>query len=84
MPTSGVKVSRHKPKKRVCTCHKSGKKLLTNKFYACWQSYHAKCEKWLSTEHATTSQFMALNSSTLSLNAVISVGHMNVLDNKQN
>jgi len=34
---------------------------------------------WLSVEQATTSQPMFLNSSTLSENAIISVGHTNVL-----
>ena len=41
--------------------------------------YHARCEKTLSVEAANTSQLMERNSSTRSLNAMISVGHTNVL-----
>ena len=45
----------------------------------CWTTYHARWEKWLSVEHPTTSQLILRNSSTRSLNAIISVGQTNVL-----
>lgn len=42
-------------------------------------TYHAKWVNFESTEHATTSVFIALNSSIRSLKAIISVGQTNVL-----
>ena len=42
-------------------------------------TYHAKCVKTESTDTAITSVLIFLNSSTLSLNAIISVGQTNVL-----
>ena len=47
------------------------------------KTHHAKCEKCESTEQAKTSQFMARNSSALSLNAMISVGQTKVLENER-
>ena len=44
-----------------------------------FNTYQAKCVNCESTETATTAVSMALNSLTLSLNAMISVGHTNVL-----
>lgn len=42
-------------------------------------TYHARWVNLLSTEQATTSQFIFRNSCTRSLNAMISVGQTNVL-----
>ena len=47
------------------------------------QPYQAKCEYWESTEQAMTSQLIARNSLTRSLNAIISVGQTNVLEEKK-
>lgn len=44
--------------------------------------YHAKCVYFESTEQATISVLIFLNCSALSLNAMISVGHTKVLQNK--
>ncbi len=44
---------------------------------------HARWLKWLSVEHATTSQLMARNSSERSLKAMISVGQTKVLETRQ-
>ena len=46
-------------------------------------SYQARWVNWESTEQATTSVLMARNSCTRSLNAMISVGQTNVLQEKQ-
>lgn len=56
-------------------------------YFSYWRTFrgvlvHARWVKCESTEHATTSVFNARNSSTLSLNAKISVGHTNVLQEK--
>lgn len=40
---------------------------------------HAWCERYESTEHATTSVFNALNSDTLSLSAINSLGQIREL-----
>lgn len=40
---------------------------------------HAWCERYESTEHATTSVFNALNSETRSLNAINSLGQIREL-----
>lgn len=45
------------------------------------QSYHARWVNWESTEQATTWVLIAWNSCTRSLNAMISVGQTNVLQN---
>lgn len=42
-------------------------------------TYHAKCVKTESTEHATTSELIWRNSSILLLKAMISVGQTKVL-----
>lgn len=47
------------------------------------QSYQARCVNWESTEQATTWVLIAWNSCTRSLNAMISVGQTNVLQNTQ-
>ena len=43
------------------------------------KTHHAKCVNCESTEHAMTCVLIVSNSLTLSLNAMISVGHTNVL-----
>ena len=58
------------------------KAILRNKACALSTTYHAKCVYLESTEQATISVLIFLNCLTLSLNAMISVGHTNVLEKK--
>ncbi len=64
-----------------------GKNAGSREFYAHGKllgTYQARWVNWESTEQATTSALIARNSSTLSLNARISVGQTNVLSWKKN